>query len=186
MGVAAQWMLSACRRMALKTGNPGWKTVVSRALLFSLAWWILADGAASSWWIGAPAALLTVITSLALIPAAPFSWFELARFVPFFLYRSLLGGADVARRAFHPRMPIDPDLVEYPLRLPPGLARVFMVNTINLLPGTLCAEIDSKRLRVHVLDARNNFQSEIEAVETGVARMFGVAINDTSDGGDEK
>jgi len=91
--------------------------------------------------------------------------------------RSLMGGADVAWQAFHPDLPIAPDLIEYPLRLPPGLPRVFMANTVTLLPGTLSAELDRSVLHVHVLDSRKNFVAELEVVEENVARVFGVSLN---------
>lgn len=153
-----------------------WPTLVSRGGLFSLIWWVLTDGAVSSWWIGVPAVLLAVATSAALLPPMPFVWYEFLRFVPFFLMRSLLGGADVAWRAFHPGLPIAPDLIEYPLRLPPGLPRVFMANTVSLLPGTLSAALDRSVLKVHVLDNRSSFMAELEAVEQRVARMFGTSL----------
>ena len=153
-----------------------WSTIVSRGVLFSLIWWILTDGAAPSWWIGVPAVLLAVTASTALVPPAHLVWYELLRFVPFFLMRSLLGGADVAKRAFHPGMPIAPDLIEYPLRLPPGLPRVFMANTVSLLPGTLSAALDRSVLKVHVLDRRKGSLAELEAVEQSVARMFGASL----------
>ena len=153
-----------------------WSTIVPRGFLFSLLWWFLSDGAATSWWIGGPTVLLAVAASAALLPPAPFVWYEFLRFVPFFLMRSLLGGADVAWRAFHPNMPIAPDLIEYPLRLPPGLPRVFMANTVSLLPGTLSAALDQNILKVHMLDSRKGFLAELEAVEQSVARMFGTSL----------
>ena len=153
-----------------------WSTIVSRGVLFSLIWWVLTDGAAPSWWIGVPAVLLAVAASVALLPPTPFVWYEFLRFVPFFLLRSLLGGADVAWRAFHPDLPIAPDLIEYPLRLPPGLPRVFMANTASLLPGTLSAALDRNVLKVHVLDSRKGVLTELEAVEQSVARMFGTSL----------
>ncbi|MES9944702.1 MAG: Na+/H+ antiporter subunit E [Candidatus Thiodiazotropha sp.] len=55
-------------------------------------------------------------------------------------------GLDVAWRAFHPRMPITPELIVYPLRLPPGLPRVILVNTVSLLPGTLGTELGGQAL----------------------------------------
>lgn len=152
-------------------------TLVSRGLLFSLIWWILTDGTAASWWIGIPAVLLALITSVALLAPVRFNWFEFARFVPFFLTRSLLGGVDVARRAFHPGLPIAPEFVEYPLRLPPGLARVFMANSVSLLPGTMSTEINEDCLTVHVLDGRKVMFSELERVEHGVARMLSILLD---------
>jgi len=130
----------------------GLRTGWLRAVLFALLWWILTDGAMDSWLVGAPVVLFATVVSVARLPPCSWSLPGIARFVPFFLWRSLYGGADVARRALHPRLPISPNLVEYRWRLPPGLARVFMANTVSLLPGTLSAELADEYLRVHVLD----------------------------------
>lgn len=153
-------------------------TVVSRALLFSLLWWALTDGTAGSWWIGAPAVAGAVIISVILVPPLGLVWREVMGFVPFFLWHSLKGGADVARRAFHPRMPIAPELIEYPLRLPPGLSQVAMINITSLLPGTLSAEIEGQVLKVHVLDSRGDFLDGLNALEQRVGRMWGSASDD--------
>ena len=152
-------------------------SILLRSSVFFLIWWMLTDGAVNSWWIGVPAILLAVIASILLLPPAKFVWFEFLRFVPFFLSRSLLGGADVAWRAFHPSLPIDPDLVKYPTRLAPGLPQVFMANTVNLLPGTLSATLDRSIMKVHVLDSRQDFMAELEAVEQQVARIFRLSLN---------
>jgi multicomponent Na+:H+ antiporter subunit E len=155
-----------------------WSTVVSRVLLFSLMWWALTDGTAGSWWIGAPAVAGAVIVSVTLVPPLGLVWREVMGFVPFFLWHSLKGGVDVARRAFDPRMPITPELIEYPLRLPPGLPRVILVNTVSLLPGTLSAELGGQVLRVHVLDSLGDFLAELEALEQRVGCMFRSASDD--------
>ncbi|MCG8485893.1 MAG: Na+/H+ antiporter subunit E, partial [Chromatiales bacterium] len=97
-------------------------------------------------------------------------------FAPFFFYRSLLGGVDVAWRAVHPRMPINPRLVEYPIQLPPGLPQVFMANIVSLLPGTLSAELSARLLRVHVLSSRGDVVPELEALERRIAGVFGVSL----------
>lgn len=152
-------------------------SILLRSSAFLLIWWILTDGAINSWWIGVPAVLLAVVASILLLPPVKFAWFEFLKFVPFFLSRSLQGGADVAWRAFHPSLPIDPALVEYPIRLPPGLPRVFMANTVNLLPGTLSVTLDRSFMKVHVLDSQQDFLAEIEAVEQHVARMFCLSLN---------
>ena len=158
-----------------EAGTSGF-AVMSRGVLFTAIWWVLTGGAASSWWIGAPAVLLALVVSIALLPPIRFSWFEFLKFIPFFILRSLLGGADVARRAFLPGLPIAPELVEYRLRLPPGPPRVFMAGTVNLLPGTLSAAFDQNVLKVHVLDSGKAFDAELEAVEQSVARMFGMPL----------
>lgn len=157
--------------------------VVSRVLLFSLLWWMLTDGDVQSWWIGVPAVSFAVIASVALLPPVPLVWQELFRFAPFFLRRSLQGGVDVAWRAFHPGMPIAPALIDYPLRLPAGLPRVILANIVSLLPGTLSATLDGQILKVHVLDSRGDFMTELNALEQRVARMCGVLLT-TSHGGE--
>jgi len=156
--------------------------MVSRGVLFLFIWWILTNGAPSSWWIGIPAVLLALLVSIRTVPPIPFVWSAFFKFLPFFLLHSLLGGIDVARRAFQTRITIAPDFLDYPLRLPPGLPQVFMTNTVGLLPGTLGAELVGNVLKVHVLDGRKDFLPELRAVELGVARMFSIPVQDT--GGD--
>jgi multicomponent Na+:H+ antiporter subunit E len=162
------------------TINSNLAEIVLRVLLFTLIWLILSNGSLSSWGIGAPAILLAVIVSIMLIPQVPLTWSEVPAFIGFFLIRSLAGGADVAWRALHPRMPIAPDLVVYPLRIPPGLPQAFMVNTVSLLPGTLSVELttelNQRSLTVHVLDKNKSVTAELESVELRVARLFGVHL----------
>jgi len=161
----------------------GWSTVASRGPLFSLLWWILTDGNVQSWWIGVPAVSFAVIASIALLPPVPLVWRELLKFTPYFLWRSLQGGVDVAWRAFHPGMPIAPAVVDYPLRLPPGLPQVMLANIVSLLPGTLSATLDGLALKVHVLDSRGEFVAELKVLEHRVARMCGALLT-TSYGGE--
>ena len=74
------------------------------------------------------------------------------------------------------QLPISPGLFDYRWRLPPGLPRVFMANTVSLLPGTLSAELGKEYLRVHVLDQSGDFIPELSIVEERVARLFGVSL----------
>ncbi len=147
-----------------------------RTALFALLWWILTDGARDSWLVGVPVVLSATLASLVLLP--PFSWslIGIARFVPFFFWRSLYGGVDVARRALHPRLPISPDMYEHRWQLPPGLPRVFMANTVSLLPGTLSAELDEEYLRIHVLYETSTFAQDLSVLEKYVAGVFGLAL----------
>ena len=153
-----------------------WPSILQRGLLFSLVWWVLVGGEMASWWIGVPAVLLAAAASIALLSPVTLVWYELFRFVPFFLIRSLLGGVDVAWRALHPSMPISPHLIEYPIQLPSGLPCVFMANTVSLLPGTLSTELGSRCLKVHVLNGRKDVLSELETLEQRVAALFGTSL----------
>ena len=147
-----------------------------RAVLFALIWWVLTDGVMDSWLVGTPVILFATTVSLLLLPPFLWSLTGTLRFVPFFLWRSLSGGVDVARRALHPRLPISPGLFDHRWRLPPGLPRVFMANTVSLLPGTLSAELDEEYLHVHVLDETSPFAEELRVLEKQVAGVFGLEL----------
>ena len=150
--------------------------LILRTVLFALLWWILTEGAMDSWLVGAPVVVCAALASGALLPRVSWSWSGITRFVPFFLWHSLYGGVDVARRALHPRLPIAPALFDHKWRLPPGLPRVFMANTVSLLPGTLSAELGEEYLHVHVLDKTGAFASDLALVEARVARLFGLHL----------
>lgn len=145
-----------------------------RGGLFASIWWILAGGALDSWPIGVPAVLAATAISLALLPASTWSVRALLAFVPVFLWQSVRGGIEVARIAMHPRLPVAPALIDYRLRLPAGLPRIFMVNAVNLLPGTLSADLRDDRLCVHALDAGADIAAELERLEDRLLAIFGV------------
>ncbi len=150
-----------------------WNTAFSRGVLFIFLWWILTEGAISSWWIGVPVVVFSVAVSIILTPPVPIVWFEVLKFAPVFLFYSFMGAIDVARRVFQPALPIAPDIIEYPLRLPPGLPLVLMTNIVCLLPGTLSVAFDQKIMKVHVLDKNKEFMAELKLVEESVAKIFG-------------
>lgn len=147
--------------------------------ILMLLWWCLTDGAASSWWIGVPAILLTLTVSTALVSPSVLVFSKLPGFLFFFVTHSLLGGVDVARRVLQRNMSIAPGLYEYTMRLPLGLPRVMMANTVGLLPGTLSARIENNVLTVHVLDRHTDFMAELEALESHIARVFGKPLDNS-------
>jgi multicomponent Na+:H+ antiporter subunit E len=106
------------------------------------------------------------------------NWYELFKFSPFFISRSLVGGIDVARRALHPKLPIAPVIIEYPLRLPSGLPQVFFINIVSLLPGTFIADIKDDALVVHILDETSGFIDELRSVEQSIAKIFVVTLKE--------
>lgn len=113
----------------------------------------------------------------------PWSVVGFVRFVPFFLWHSLRGGVDVAGRALRWQPSIRPGLTEYRLRLSPEPARVFMMNAVSLLPGTLSARLQGACLVVHVLNEAAPHANGLRALEKRVGRIFG---QNMSDGGGVK
>ncbi len=148
-----------------------------RFFLFALIWWILTDGSLSSWLVGAPVVLFATWVSVKLLPVFSFSLKGFLEYIPFFLWNSLVGGIDVAQQALQPRLQISPQMHAYRWRLPPGLSRVLMANTVSLLPGTLSAELDDEHLTIHVLDKNSDFVSDLIKIEQRVANIFGLTLS---------
>lgn len=145
-----------------------------RAAGFALLWWILAEGRMDGWLLGGIATLAATLASLRLAPSArrrPRA-VPLLRFLGFFVWNSLLGGVHVALAALRPRPDLAPALLEYELGLPPGAARVLMLNTLGLMPGTLGVQLAGTRLRLHVLDSRLPVAAEARVLEGHIARLF--------------
>ena len=146
---------------------------------FALAglWWVLAEGRADSWGVGAVCVVLALIASLRLSPPGPsrVSLAGLLRFGGFFLVQSARSGALVAALALRPRLDLAPAMLEVRTRLPPGPARVLLIYTLSLLPGTLNVRLDDDLLRVHVLDTRLHVEAEIDAAQRHISQLLRVA-----------
>jgi multicomponent Na+:H+ antiporter subunit E len=164
---------------ALRQATPG--SVVARFLLFGALWWSLTEGDLYNWWFGVLMAVLATLASSALLPPGRWRPLGLIRFVPFFVRQSVLGGVDVARRAFSPEMPFDPGFVEFPLRLPDGPSRVFLANTMSLLPGTVSVELRDGSLRLHALDRSMPIERTLRTGEAHIAAIFGVELQGSGD-----
>jgi len=154
--------------------------LLKRAVLLAILWWVISGGASDSWLVGLPVVLIAAYLSLLLKAeqAQRIHLIPLLRFIPFFLYASVCGGVDVARRICLPRLLISPAFLSYPLRLPEGSARVLFANSISLLPGTFCMNIEEHELQLHVLDKQAPIIKELEILEFKVATIFGINLNE--------
>lgn len=154
------------------------RAILWRSALFALLWWALTDGRADSWGVGAVSILAAVTLSLRLLPPVPtyVSRIGLLRFLLFFFDQSLRGGIQVAWFALRPRMGLRPGIHEIPLRLPEGVGRVLLANTLNLLPGTLSVGLEGNRLCLHVLDGQTPAEAEVRRAEICVAHMLGLQL----------
>lgn len=153
------------------------RSFLFRAAVFALIWWALAEGRMDSWGVGAVSILLATSISLILSPPAPggLVWRQLPGFAWFFLRESLKGSLQVAWLAFRPSDRLAPALLALPLHLPPGPQRVLLVNTLNLLPGTLGVELEEETLHLHVLDTRQPIAEEVGDLQARIARLHGGA-----------
>jgi len=143
--------------------------LIVRALGFAFFWAILAAG--KGWGVGIPVICLATAVSFHSVPVNQWSLAGLARFLPYFVWNSLRGGVDVAARALNPRLPIDPAVVRYEMRLDSTAARVLMADTVTLLPGTLSADLQGNILLVHVLTASGPFMDTLATLEQRVVDL---------------
>lgn len=143
-------------------------------VLCGVLWWVLAEGTPGSWIVGIPTIVAAAIVSswLSSSAQARCSPTGLIRFIPYFIRATIHGGLDVARRALSRRMRLNPGLLRYELRIAPGTARVFFVNTVSLLPGTLSADLREDCLWVHVIDASQENYAHLRLLEDRVADLF--------------
>ena len=105
-------------------------------------------------------------------PSTPLS--RTVRVVPFavlyvlvFLKELLTANVDVAYRVMAPSMPIEPAVVEVPLRVRTDAAITTIANSITLTPGTLTMDHDSdtNTLYVHSIDGSHP-QQVLEPIRT--------------------
>ncbi len=81
------------------------------------------------------------------------STWRLIGYVPWELWQIVLANIDVIRRVLHPKMPIDPCLVEVETSLRSEFALVTLGNSITLTPGTITVSVDPEKgtFLVHAL-----------------------------------
>jgi multicomponent Na+:H+ antiporter subunit E len=90
--------------------------------------------------------------------------------LPRFLWRSLLGGIDVAWRALDPTLPLRPGWARVKTRLPAGTLRVTIGGEFSLMPGTLVAGSRRDELIVHLLDTSSPVEADMAAEEARLLR----------------
>ncbi len=159
-------------------------SVLRHLLVYAVLWVALVRGqVVESWYLGVPTVVAASYMSwrITTLKASRVRLIGLLRFLPLFWWRSLLGGIDVAVRALRPSLPIRPDLLMYELRLDPdSMATRFFAEVISLLPGTLCTQLLSDSLEVHVIDRDMPVAQELAVIEEAIARVFGQQLRDPS------
>lgn len=150
------------------------RALLLRALILAGLWAVLTGGEWQGWLLGVPAVGLALWASVKLSPppAVRFSPLAAFTFFAYFLMQSLKGGIQVAAMALRPRLQLYPAVVDIPMRLPSGPSQLFLASTLSLMPGTLALAVENNRLRLHVLDTRQDIEHEVRALEKRVAAMY--------------
>jgi multicomponent Na+:H+ antiporter subunit E len=148
--------------------------MVLRAAWFLVLWLVLIGADPADLPAGALAAALATWVSLLLLPPgrAARSPAGMARLASRFLLQSVIAGADVARRALDPRLPLRPGFVTYPVHFPPGMTRNVFTTLTSLLPGTVPTGEDNGELVYHCLDVNQPVVSQLAAEEAALSRAL--------------
>jgi multicomponent Na+:H+ antiporter subunit E len=151
------------------------RALLFRLILYTFLWWGLSEGRLPNVLPALGVIILTTGVSFYCIPPGKWSLriTELPGFLFFFLVETFLAGMDVARRAFHPRLPLAPDVVAYSLRLPRQSAKIFFVWAVSLLPGTASVSLEGNQVLIHVLDKHQAQQEKLQSIEERIACLFG-------------
>jgi multicomponent Na+:H+ antiporter subunit E len=143
-------------------------------MLVYVSVWLLLSGA-DGWAFGLIFALAATVLSLWLrMPFPRLRLLYLPVFLGFFLMEVLLGAWDVARRALHPGMPLDPAWVTHVLKCTDPGVRLALSAMVGLMPGTLASHMDDDTLHLHVLDQSQAWRLPVQKMEMHLARLFGV------------
>lgn len=153
------------------------RSFLIRTAVFLAVWLAVAGAAPADLAVGAAAAVMAALASLRLLPPAahrsrPGSWIRLGLRV---MLQSMTSGFDIARRAFHPALPLRPGMLRHELRLPPGPARGAFGTLASLVPGMLPAGTDGAgTLMVHCLDTDQPAATALAADEALLAEALGL------------
>lgn len=151
-----------------------WSSAAWRAVWFLCFWFVLGGVNLIDLPAAAGAVALATWMSLHLLaPAASRrSPRAIAQLASLFLCQSVIAGADVARRALDPRLPLRPGFVVYPIGLPPGAARNIFATLTSLLPGTVPTGEANGQLVYHCLDIDQPVLAELAAEEDALKRAL--------------
>ena len=151
-----------------------WWSAASRAAWFLCLWLVLAGAALDDVPAAAVAVAAATWASLRLLApgSSRLSPRALCRLLLLFLYHSIVAGADVARRALDPRLPLRPGFVTYPTGLRPGPRRNVFATLTSLLPGTVPAGEDNAQILYHCLDVEQPVIAELAAEEEALVRAL--------------
>jgi multicomponent Na+:H+ antiporter subunit E len=151
-----------------------WRSAAYRAAWFLCLWLVLAGAALDDIPAAAIAVAAATGTSLCLLEPGTSrrSPRAIIQLTLLFLYHSIVAGADVARRALDPRLPLRPGFVAYPTRLPRGVRRNVFATLTSLLPGTVPAGEEHAQLLYHCLDVGQPVVAQLAEEEAALVRAL--------------
>jgi len=142
--------------------------VLRRFAVYLALWLILIGFSGTDLAVGVVTAACATWVSVVLLPVndrqvSPWAVACLAVRLP---WQSLVAGADVARRALDPRLPLQPGYITYSTGLAVGPRRDAFRALVSLQPGTLPVSVaESDDLLIHCLDTSQPIAAQLAAEE---------------------
>ncbi len=154
------------------------------SLLLTGFWFLLVDGDLASLLVGVVFIPLSIFAAAKLSEKTdsansnlPVNILKVPKFIVFFLYQSIKGGTDTARRVFSVNMDLKAEFIHYPIKyLPAGLPMNLFMNVVSLLPGSVSVIREPDSVLVHVLALTNNTINEIYQCELIISELFDIDI----------
>ena len=116
------------------------------------AFWILLSGIFDAFHLISGlvcCAIVAVISHDLLVNGKREKWLlkslRLIMYIPWELWQIVLANIDVAYRVLHPKMPIDPLIIEFETNLRGELSLLTLANSITLTPGTITILVEPER-----------------------------------------
>jgi len=161
------------RECALKLALIAWLTAV----------WVLLWGNVSVANIAGGILVALFVTTVLALPSVPVEGrvhpLSVVRLVGVLVYYALQSSVQVAWAAVRPGPNPVNAVLRYPVRIKSDLVLTFMVDSLNMVPGTLVLEIDrgERVLYIHVLDvgkpdAIDQFRTIVRVYEDAFIRAF--------------
>ena len=175
-----------------KTVKPHWNRVANVALQFTILFlfWLILSGHYNITYISLgvlSAGLVTFLTndlfyslfnhSGKKVTSARLAFLQSWRFliyIPWLLSRIIKANLQVAYLILHPRMPINPALLQYRTRLRRSISQVILANSITLTPGTVTVSLEDGRYIIHTLVP----SSAREILEARMQNKVGAIFNE--------
>jgi len=134
----------------MKRGGKGFGLLVTFGIMF--LFWILLSGMFDAFHLisGILSCAIVALLSHDLLVKSKsdkmlLKSFRLLLYVPWELWQIVLANIDVAYRVLHPKMPIDPLIIEFETSLRGDFALVTLANSITLTPGTITILVEPER-----------------------------------------
>ncbi|MCS7214633.1 MAG: Na+/H+ antiporter subunit E [Thermodesulfovibrio sp.] len=99
------------------------------------------------------------------------------KYIPWLIYQIILANIHVAYLVLHPKMPIEPFVLEYKAKLKKDISKVVFANSIILTPGTITMDITKDNVFVvHCISRKVAEDLLTGEMEKRVAYIFGETI----------